>query len=58
MYLGLDLGTSCLKAVLINTQGQVIGRATANISTNNPKLLWSEQGIMADAIAPRWIRHR
>lgn len=43
MYLGLDLGTSGLKAVLIDEDGLVLGTAVASYSVSNPKVLWSEQ---------------
>ena len=43
MYLGLDLGTSGLKAVLIDTAGQVVDTASANLTTDSPQPLWSEQ---------------
>ena len=43
MYLGLDLGTSGLKAVLIDTAGQVVDTASASLTTDAPQPLWSEQ---------------
>ncbi|MFY0664953.1 MAG: xylulokinase [Natronospirillum sp.] len=49
MYLGLDLGTSSLKAVLINASGQVLTSASVPLRTTQPKPLWSEQDT-----APWW----
>jgi len=43
MYLGLDLGTSGLRGILINDAGNVVGDAEADISTSTPKPGWSEQ---------------
>ncbi len=47
MYLGLDLGTSGLKAVLIDEAGKVVGQENAPVSVSNPKPLWSEQDPLA-----------
>jgi xylulokinase len=43
MYLGLDLGTSGIKALLINEQQRVIGSAVAPLSVERPNPGWSEQ---------------
>jgi len=43
MYLGLDLGTSGVKAVLIAADGALIDQATAPLNVSNPRPLWSEQ---------------
>lgn len=43
LLLGIDVGTSGLKALLINTKGSVIASATSEYSTMSPKYLWSEQ---------------
>jgi xylulokinase len=43
MYLGLDIGTSGVKAVLVNDAQAVIDQATAPLSVSRPKPLWSEQ---------------
>lgn len=43
MYLGLDLGTSGLKAVLVDDAQAVIGSATAPLSVSRPHPGWSEQ---------------
>ncbi len=43
MYLGLDLGTSELKALLLSDQHQVIATARAPLTVQRPQPLWSEQ---------------
>jgi xylulokinase len=43
MYLGLDLGTSGVKAMLIDADQRVIGSATAAIDVSRPHPGWSEQ---------------
>jgi xylulokinase len=43
MYLGLDLGTSELKALLLSDQHQVIATARAPLTVQRPQALWSEQ---------------
>lgn len=43
MYLGLDLGTSSVKAILIDDDQAVIGSASAGIIVSRPKPGWSEQ---------------
>ncbi|WP_428240325.1 xylulokinase [Gynuella sp.] len=43
MYLGFDLGTSALKAVLINNSGEVIDQQSHAYPVSQPKPLWSEQ---------------
>ncbi len=43
MYLGLDLGTSGVKAMLIDAQQAVIGSATAPLDVSRPQPGWSEQ---------------
>lgn len=42
-HLGLDLGTSSVKAVLLGPDGAVIGQASAPLSLAHPHHLWSEQ---------------
>ncbi|MDR6756365.1 xylulokinase [Mycoplana sp. BE70] len=42
-YLGLDLGTSSLKALLVAADGQVIAEASANYPTLRPQVGWTEQ---------------
>ena len=43
IWLGVDLGTSALKATAINQDGQVIARATAGYETHRPNAGWVEQ---------------
>jgi xylulokinase len=43
MYLGLDLGTSALKALLIDDDQRIIGSASAEIDVSRPASGWSEQ---------------
>ncbi len=50
MYLGLDLGTSSLKALLIDESGRAVASASANITGSRPKPGYSEQNP-ADWIA-------
>lgn len=41
--LGVDLGTSALKAVLVDENQTVLANATVPLSTSRPRLGWSEQ---------------
>jgi xylulokinase len=43
MYLGIDLGTSGAKVLLIGTDQEVIGSANAHIEVSRPQPGWSEQ---------------
>ena len=43
MYLGLDLGTSGLKAVLIDDDQQLLGEAMSALTVQRPHSGWSEQ---------------
>lgn len=43
MYLGLDLGTSGLKALLTSADGSIIGTASAHYDVQQPHANWSEQ---------------
>ena len=43
MYLGLDLGTSALKALLLTDEGDIVGIADTPLSVDHPQPLWSEQ---------------
>lgn len=42
-YLGIDLGTSGLRALLVDEQGQSIGSAESHYEVSNPSPGWSEQ---------------
>ncbi|MDO9524728.1 MAG: xylulokinase [Gemmobacter sp.] len=43
MFLGLDLGTSGIRALLIDDAQQIIGSATADLTVARPHPGWSEQ---------------
>ena len=43
MFLGIDIGTSGVKAVVISAEGNVAGQGTAALSVSRPHDLWSEQ---------------
>jgi xylulokinase len=43
MYLGLDIGTSAVKAVVMDDGGAVAAQASAPLSVSRPRPLWSEQ---------------
>ena len=43
MYIGIDLGTSGVKAILLNEQGEVLASHTEKLSVSRPHPLWSEQ---------------
>ncbi|MDX3773396.1 xylulokinase [Chromatiaceae bacterium AAb-1] len=43
MYIGIDLGTSGIKVILLGEDGKVRDSATAEFSVSRPYPLWSEQ---------------
>lgn len=43
LLLGLDVGTSALKALLVDTSGVVVAEATTEYPMSSPQPLWSEQ---------------
>lgn len=43
MYMGIDVGTSGIKVVIINDAGAVVSEARADLSVSRPYPLWSEQ---------------
>ncbi|USI75022.1 xylulokinase [Sphingomonas morindae] len=43
MYLGIDIGTSGVKAVVIDAAGAVLGQGSAPLTVSRPHPLWSEQ---------------
>ncbi len=43
MYLGIDLGTSSVKAVLINPDQAIVASASADLDVERPQPGWSEQ---------------
>ena len=50
MYLGLDLGTSGIKALLIDSEQKLIGSAHGELDVSRPHHGWSEQD------PAQWIR--
>ena len=43
MYLGIDIGTSGVKAVLVDGEGGLVDQAHAPLTVSRPQPLWSEQ---------------
>jgi xylulokinase len=43
MYLGVDLGTSGIKVIITDLQGQIVDSQSAALEVSRPKALWSEQ---------------
>ena len=43
MFLGLDLGTSEVKALLLDGNGRIVGTAGSALALSSPQPLWSEQ---------------
>jgi xylulokinase len=43
MYLGIDVGTSCVKAILMDEAGVVVDQALSPLAISRPHPLWSEQ---------------
>jgi len=43
LFLGIDIGTSAVKAVVADEHGQVVGQASAPLSLSRPHPNWSEQ---------------
>jgi xylulokinase len=43
MYLGIDVGTSSVKAILMDDAGIVVEQASAPLNVSRPHALWSEQ---------------
>lgn len=43
MYIGIDLGTSGVKAILLSEEGEVIASQTEKLTVSRPHPLWSEQ---------------
>ena len=63
MYLGLDIGTSGVKAVLVSEAGAILATATRELALSHPAPLWSEQdpdswvGAAVDAVDALAARH-
>lgn len=43
MYIGIDLGTSGVKAILLGENGEVLASQTETLTVSRPHPLWSEQ---------------
>ena len=43
MFLGIDIGTSGVKVVVLDQHGSVVGQGTAALTVQRPHPLWSEQ---------------
>lgn len=43
MYLGIDLGTSSIKIVIMSQQGEIVDSASSSFEVLRPQPLWSEQ---------------
>jgi xylulokinase len=43
MFLGIDIGTSGVKAVVLDDSGTVVGEGVAALTVSRPQPLWSEQ---------------
>ena len=62
MFIGLDLGTSGLKGVLVNDRQEVVAEATAPLTVSRPAEGWSEQEpshwiAAAEAVMDRLSAH-
>ena len=52
LFLGIDIGTSGVKAVLIDERDQVAAEASAPLVVSRPQPLWSEQAPRGLVAAP------
>ncbi len=43
MFIGIDLGTSGVKVIVLNRQGKILENVTKPLTISRPKPLWSEQ---------------
>ena len=43
VFLGLDVGTSGVKALLVSVAGDVVAAATTSLSLDTPQPGWAEQ---------------
>jgi xylulokinase len=46
MYMGIDIGTSAVKCVVIDAQGSLADHSSAHLTVSRPQALWSEQNPM------------
>ena len=42
-FIGIDIGTSSVKAIMVDAAGALMAQASLPLTTSNPKPLWSEQ---------------
>ncbi|ENM4022211.1 xylulokinase [Vibrio cholerae] len=43
MYIGIDLGTSGVKSIVMSLEGEILASKSIELSVSRPKPLWSEQ---------------
>lgn len=43
MFIGIDLGTSGVKVILTNTEGELVASASSSLALSMPHPMWSEQ---------------
>ena len=43
VYLGIDLGTSCIKAAFLSSDGDIVGLGSADVSLSLPQPGFAEQ---------------
>ena len=43
MFLGIDIGTSGVKAACVAQDGTLLGQGTASLTVSRPQPTWSEQ---------------
>ncbi|MCY4096529.1 MAG: FGGY family carbohydrate kinase, partial [Gammaproteobacteria bacterium] len=43
MYLGIDIGTSAVKTVVMNERGEIVAESSSPLSVSRPGRLMSEQ---------------
>ena len=43
MFLGVDIGTSAVKALVLDETGSVVASSQAGLDVSRPRPLWSEQ---------------
>lgn len=41
--MGIDMGAGSLKTMIVSSRGEVVGSASADITTHSPQVRWSEQ---------------
>ena len=64
LFLGVDVGTSGLKAVLLDEAGHTVDEATSEYGVRSPQPGWTEQdpdqwwSALHDALTSLWARGR